>query len=1203
VTTKTLISEIKDSGLFEELCTSILRKKRPELSEMIHMGTNSAGQTRKAPIDGFTKTKIGDKTVFVSIQHTTDKNLKRKWLSEKTGDIVKTETQLKSLREEFPNADFELILTANTVPNIEDSKEVIAKAKKIDLTVIFLEQSAIAAFLDDDEFGQWLRKKYFNLDYQLLSVPALQELSKKDSESYRSKCFLPPYSEILEREVAINKFGAIVSIVGNSGYGKSAVVYEFWQKALNKNERVFWLDEGIVADSNLFEECLKNKLLKLKSNLYLTQNKLWYEKKFWESTIFIIDDINRVRNKREVLKKIVQWHQQLSNDGWSVTFLLPLWEETYLQVSKDQGYHVNIPINKYTKQESRNILSAPLKFLIPNLDHLTLDAFAIELEHDPLLIGLFIDLISKPNVDLTKASKNTIQKRIDECVSDLYNENNSILKPQIYAALKSLGSKMLEERNFNPTFSDVNSWLSYQSEQIEILRLLVRQGKLISLDEREIYIFRHDRVRDELLASGFSDFKNYKSDWRFKEIYYGYFLAKAIGVSELSANRELFQWLLNENPLSVFEFIRLNPETALTSENINIIKTWIIESLNENHNEAIEDRIKTLLFYTDSEKVLEILPAFARYDYAVSLTGMKNGRTEDAIRLLNYHFETLGHDYFDYHQTVVIERINNRYKEKAIENVKSILSNLDSNSAKKNVVGTLLYASILKAEELIKNISSSWKQITYEGVFAKYFIRAYLSCGGKINSEFWNEMVNVFEKVDDWKFQNEIRYELNDQREIIAKEISYVISKAEQDDYWRELFKLVIEHHGTIECFDFILNTYPNKYPIDVRDAVNGYFDKARPYDELSRIWDPDEDRGKRLPKDIVDFLGNQWISETNGELKRWIAFNVWEHYATPEDLDILRKVEQSSVLFKPVYRLRLRLRDFDCVASFEEQAEHNRYLLFQAHYIWCDEVKQALSSFFKLLKADKPKNTELDGFFVNFSGLFLKIPIQDAEDLLVSNWENIRNYNEFIKIGLFLNSDRLNKLSVNTIQSYINKRWIFRSTHWTFRTNVKGAHQITSQQLERLKPYFSEIDELDLSSFIDPKNKETFEWWRQNIPAHLKSHGRRYFPTDSDLQKEFNYFTSEIDRNHRIDFYLERFVKYGIDKTRILQNLFQWLDSKASIKYHEFIVSCHIIEFFGKRKDILMLEDSLKKVIDNNRPATLKYESTRDQLFLENLQ
>ena len=1033
MTTREHIERITDEGLFERLCISIIRNRKPELSGILETGTNAQGRTIPAPLDGFVQV---DKDNFVSIHHTTigKSKLKSKWLG-KGEDLEKTAEEMSGLREKFPSGKFEIILTTTHVPNVKLQKEVIEKADEFGLIVEFLDQSSIADFLDNNPSGQWFRRQYLQIDYELLCKEALLDISHQDLNNYRNNFYLPHVDQMIERTIESFPKSGIQPIVGKQGYGKSAFSLQLAIKIAEKESRsIIWIDPQYVSKAQSFEELLRVKLRKLVPNLYLDSKDLWYNPELWRKTIFIVDDINRLDDCDDILRKIVQWSSDSILIEWELLFVIPFWQDTFdrnlgLQKSINQPLY----LEKYSLTESRKILDKSLKKVDSSVDLFNIDQIAHELGYDPLLIDLFNKLIrSKQNSNFREIPKNIIREYIESTLNSLSNNSSDILTIEFSDSLGLLGDEMLYRKEMLPSFQDISSWFKDYPDLLKAFKVLAKDGRILSINtETGQLIFRHDRVRDEVLSKSMdTSFSNYDNDWRFSELYYGRYIGKCLVAQALDQIK--LRWFLEFNPIALFEAIRFSPESILTKENVDLISSWINSDLETEVMSNVRGRIKSLLLYSDSEGIIPLVESFKSWDRTLVLAGMKNGSLNATITFF-HHFLRFGMSSLEH---LCFER----FKSNSKNLVKCLIELLDKgDTSTKRIIGILGVSTYLKNEALVQPIIELWnKPLTTKVEIYGFLATAFFACGGELKSSFCQSLVDFYElnhrSIKNHPSLSNLHWS--------DPEIDFMIKKCEEDKAWERLFYNVLYSSGSLKAIKYNIEKYSEeqKY-VNVDKILTEYQHEAHALYDYSRQWDSSSDR-KALTTESIVYLRSVYQNESESKLKRWFAFEVWENSVKNDDLELLREVDQSSFLFPKAFRRRVLLGDYDCVPLFSDQLKNNPSLIFLSSDIWCEEVKSELNSLLKGLKTDQFLDSSKINGFSRFSYLFYEIPLDDAEDLLKENWSDIGLINEFIKICLYLDSQVLNDLSYKSISKIEEKSQIFNSISWTFQSNVKGRSQ-----------------------------------------------------------------------------------------------------------------------------------------------------------------
>lgn len=188
------LAAITDEGLFERIATAVLRLV-PDYEGIAHTGINADGKTRKSPVDGLRF--IGEGSSRLIMAHhtiTASDGLDRKWLLDPAtvtrrkgsksppppGDVIKSIEIVKAERRQASQLAATLILATNQEPDEALIRKAVAAGRATGMTVDIWTRSRIAAKLDLDPRGQFIRRKLLGIEAELLSRPLLEELGDID---------------------------------------------------------------------------------------------------------------------------------------------------------------------------------------------------------------------------------------------------------------------------------------------------------------------------------------------------------------------------------------------------------------------------------------------------------------------------------------------------------------------------------------------------------------------------------------------------------------------------------------------------------------------------------------------------------------------------------------------------------------------------------------------------------------------------------------------------------------------------------------------------------------------------------------------------------------------------------------------------------------------------------------------------------------
>jgi hypothetical protein len=238
------IMKMTDRAQYERLANMVLRQKYPDLANLIAGGINEKGETVKGKLDAFIL--VADQH-YILVEHTTnDSNLESKWLYDQRnytgkkdkpdqpdGDLVKAIKEAAAIRQNVAYAIFTVYLTCNQAVSGELWTKVGAVAAAGQVSVELLELSVIGEHLNFDARGQFLRKIFFGIDYELLSKESFKEIQAKNLERYAIDTFIRPGD--IETEAVQNVLKQslekspeqLLLMLADSGIGKSTLCYAF----------------------------------------------------------------------------------------------------------------------------------------------------------------------------------------------------------------------------------------------------------------------------------------------------------------------------------------------------------------------------------------------------------------------------------------------------------------------------------------------------------------------------------------------------------------------------------------------------------------------------------------------------------------------------------------------------------------------------------------------------------------------------------------------------------------------------------------------------------------------------------------------------------------------------------------------------------------------------------------------------------------
>ena len=198
---------------------------------------------------------------------------------------------------------------------------------------------------------------------------------------------------------------------------------------------------------------------------------------------------------------------------------------------------------------------------------------------------------------------------------------------------------MLAHRQINPQWHNISEWANIRDKPLRLIGRIAHEGELIRLTDSTVnqrLVFRHDRVRDWLLADAAAELesRNALSACIVAEPYY----AEVIGTVLVSSSPEpdFLRRVAEANPLALFHALRLVGGTTQSSYDaiLQAIDSWLDNpATHDRSNLHLRLEALAMLAETDSQYVPEIAKKFLEQIYSGQLARLRNGDTTGGIEL------------------------------------------------------------------------------------------------------------------------------------------------------------------------------------------------------------------------------------------------------------------------------------------------------------------------------------------------------------------------------------------------------------------------------------------------------------------------------------------------------------------------------------------------------------------------------------------
>jgi len=1242
VTTAEKIENFTDAGKFENLIHSILRFIKPEYASIISTGVNIYGKPIKSPLDGFSLIPNSKPPKFVMVQHTTAKlkDLEDKWLFDHTtasgkrktegydGDVIKSGQFAQKIRKGIPDAEFILVLSTNRRLSLSGQikdpliLKTYKKCQEHNIECDIWEQSRIVHFLDNTSNGHYLRKEYLGIEAELLSEKLLEKICKTNLERYKEEFFLDndnfhkrKVDLIVDQKIS-NQKKVLHLLIGESGFGKSTISYNYLKKHFENGGFGLWIPVEDLEDVVPLENIIGKMLKKMHPSLNIdTEDLIWKftgKKKF----IVVIDDLNRASDPTKIIRKIISFLPPSLNEDnkqfIDVPFriLCPLWPKIWTPISKKfkNNPKINqIDIDKFSIEEAETIILAILQRKDYQITRLQANQLAKQLGCDPFLIKLFSNSLKSDDPQQTTRLTNDtigefIQEKIDESVE---KSSSAFLNLEYNEVLLKICDKMLVQKQFFPTFDQIEEWLSENTKYIGIFRELAQHRILCFINKDKKLVFRHDRIQFYLLIQSMLKILESNNEIRSKVIsepYYAEILGQSILFKEQSDTQ--LNELQEKNILSLFEALKLicEPRTEYHNKIIEKITVWVKEDKKKEYTlSSIIDAISWIIIETDSNAIIQITN-YLPQNQIVQFARIRNGCVNSGIDFCSdfNHFQPgLTFSLRDR----IFEHAKEKHSEKIQTELKEILQS-DKTSDKERY-GALIFTGFLKFSTLQKEILICWNKTENKNLILPAALWAGINCCNNNFEQILDPIIGYWASLSDdddpesgelsekLEISEELQMAIRITRKMSNQIVKYLILQSEKHNSLTWPILIILHAVDDPDAVEFVVSKVALNFS-------GSFFSLS-----ISDRWNPNIfTYANLLSSQSFDRLETLWINDkVNPEIRK-NAFKLWQTGANIKDTEKLQNISSESILFRESVILRVKLRDLSVLPDYLPLISQKSHYLYVAHHIWCKEIQYVVETYLESFKENISKDFNGDRLNEHYalSGLLMTLPKQDAEKLLEKYWGYLKFSSLFIHSALYIGTPLCLKLAEEAVNKCPEEIDIFSHISLHFWKNDNGRPRIlTIKRLNNLKPYlyrFSEGEILHL--FRTCESCGFIEWGRENLITYLSEENKkRILISDEDILQE-------LQRTELKD-YLGFFIENWIEKNKCNKNakdqLFRIIHRLLSDdpSQENLEITSIILKIIGNRTDLEILENFRFKG-DNQKILNIK-KDTQFYVFRRTIQ
>lgn len=1211
------LSEITDTGLFENLATAVLRGAIPKLySNLTQPGVNAHGKTVKSPVDGISFVPGADPRHMVAAHHTLclQEDLQEKWLHDPStvmprrkskpaappGDIVKTAAIASDERRKTPALHVTLALTTNKEPPEDVMREAERVAHTHRIVLDIWSRSRIAHYLDQTPDGQGIRKQYLGIEQERLSRDLLRVLSLKSLEAHQPRV---QEAEQVSRDDALSVIESLAKpvgfLVGESGFGKSVACHQYLARHIERGGCGLVLPHEALASSMTLDQALDSALRQLHPALAQGSGSEVRSLCSQDSPLHIVvEDVSRSGQSAHLIERLARWAAsqrrdgQLSNTEWRL--ICPVWPELFGALGDETRKHVEplaARLRPFAPGDARQAILKRAALEGAQVSALDADVLAEKLGYDPLLISLSDFRSDTP-------PERVIAMFIAGSTGRLAAEDGTRAACDYALALRSLAHEMLTRRRIDPEWSDVTAWLGSSPDQITALRELARHGEIIRItgfaDDARLG-FRHDRVRKWLLTDAAAHALREQSldDAAFSEPFFADVIGAALADPSMPVSAA--ERARHCNPLALFYALHSFREASapVHHASLSAIDGWLADETSHSRaRQSLRYAALHILSDTQSSLVVPLLGRFRDRSWTGPLAGLRNGDLESGVDLCRSLEPGSVAEWRDR----AIEHAQARFGSALVRELSEFMK--CPQLTRGETIGALRLGGHLGDTFLAEAIAARWNADAERGEYLDDYLWAAAQCGGERTEQLLSPACDAWAALpgepeekgspsprDDlaadhvaWAFW----------RKLPEPALRYFIGRAAHEDLrWPITYMLRgVDHPDAVAFLAGELAARARAV-----ESTSGFLPFLSTMRDHWRRWQ--QERSRPMSQESRARLRALWMDGTNDKHLRQQSFRLWAATLHPEDLSILRDQEITDLLEADILRARLERGDKTAIPPFIEKirVDEKCYWWYVARDTWSDELTATLDEHLTLRgTAVTPGWNDRGDCDWIMSDLVTRLAPPAAEHLLCKHWNHLRFSARYVQAALYTATPRLLALVSETVRECPSPSTLFEHIDSHFGIKTSGHPGVTRiEQVEGLVPYLDHAGELAIHLFWELCNERGWvKLRRDHLDSRLVGKWRTNAGLDdealfADLDRELTY-----DRVPWLDYWVERHM----DNRRSIENILgivrQWLASNKSPKALEIAAS--IIIHAGTRAHV----DLLNEGSDQSRIALEIIEDTR---------
>ena len=827
---------------------------------------------------------------------------------------------------------------------------------------------------------------------------------------------------------------------------------------------------------------------------------------------------------------------------------------------------------RFSKVEGRDAVRVRAR-----LENLTLSASDAEatsegLGRDPLLIALH-DLSRSPNPN------RTIARFVDNVLRRVATERGDLPEPEYHEALMAVASAMLTTRDLQPTWQTVKSWPTISPEIRRLIGILLADGALMTLtggSTVQVITFRHDRVRDSLLADAMEDLVS-RDPSIADEPYYADIVGSIL--LRIPFNKALVTRIAASNPIALFRALQLlGPKSTQSRRYIRrAIDRWLETSANRGRSRChLRHAALGMLSETDSPDVADVVRRFPETTSSGQLARLRNGDFAAGIELCcSLHPGTRAP-----WRDSQIDHAKTYHESTIVNGLAGFLS--DPHSSRLGRIGALRLAGHLANPKLQESINTTWGFDDERLAHVGEYLWAFSRCCGSDPQRYLGPVCDAWATLSNHPTSEG----QTDARSAVAeyylqwafgrypplRALDYLIQRASTDELRSAISLLLreVDHPSVVLFIVQELASTSRHYQLAGKPPL--FFGHVRDY--WRRL---QEDEGRGMSIESRHLLLELWQCRTNDWHLRRHAFGHWEATRLPEDVAVLRNCQPAERLADSILHARIDRGDRTAIGDVLEGQNvdtHGRWL-WSARHLWSPEMTDALEAILS-----RRSNSSMgvwgessDSDWCS-SRLIIRLPEAQAEKLMMKHWKHLRYAASFVQAAIYVSTPSL----LDEVRRAVLKCSrdadidLLDGLAVTWGLGFRGEPGLLRKnQVISLSPYLDRLPGIDISSLWHACNERGwFDLRRELVDRHLQPP----YPVGKwDPEQIRSRLDKMLASWNSLFLYtwVRDLLRCGVLWDDVFGIMIGWLRCKSSLNALECVAAA--VTTFGLRSDLVALE------------------------------